>query len=146
MALGQSNVPHTCSFQKSNDAWIKTFNAAETMAERIDLVRDKIMSDAVYLTLQKEAATAQGLAEPTLCCCPIRFGMIYGNRRGFTIDLSKQPELEALIEALSDDTIDEIQLNEFERNKIHRYAPEACSGVTLFSSSRELRRIIRDVM
>ncbi len=139
-------MPHTCSFQKSNDSWIKKYKAAETKGERIDLVRDKIMNDAVYLAIQQEEATAKGMAQPDLCCCPIRFGMIYGNRRGFTIDLSKQPELEALIEALDANNIDDIQLNEFERNKINRYAPDACSGVTLFSSSRDLRRIIRDVM
>ena len=137
-AFAQRPLPEECFLKKTNEAWIKDFKKAETSEFQLELIKEKLLADAIYLDNEKKI-----VAKEDRCGCPIRFGIIISGRKWLVLDLNENPELEDLFPDITAETIDRIKLSEFEENKLNRYAVDKCSGVTLYSSSRDLKRKIR---
>tara|TARA_R110000823_G_scaffold266883_1_gene386590 strand:+ start:7028 stop:7396 length:369 start_codon:yes stop_codon:yes gene_type:complete len=117
---------------------VKDFKNVETIEIQLELVKEKILSDAIYLDNEKKITPKEDQ-----CGCPIRFSVIIPGNKWLVLDLNKNPELEDLFPELTSETIDRIKLSEFEEKKLNRYAVDNCSGITLYSSSRDLKRTIR---
>lgn len=137
-SFAQRPLPEECYLKKSNGQWIKEFKKAETTDFQVELIKEKLVSDAIYLDNEKKI-----VAKEDRCGCPIRFGIIISGRKWLVLDLNENPELERLFPDITAETIDRIKLSEFEENKLNRYAVDKCSGVTLYSNSRDLKRKIR---
>ncbi|WP_133240854.1 hypothetical protein [Marixanthomonas spongiae] len=134
----QRPLPEECYLKKTNKQWIKTFKKAETTEIRLNLIKEKLLEDAIYLDNERKI-----VAKGDRCGCPIRFGLIVPGKKWLVLDLNENPELEDLFPDITPETIDNIKLSEFEENKLNRYAVDKCSGVTLYSSDRWLKRRIR---
>lgn len=137
-AFAQRPLPEECLLKKSNQEWIKEFKKTETIGFQLELIKEKLFADATYLDNKKKI-----VAKEDRCGCPIRFGIIIPGRNWLVLDLSENPVLEELFPDLNEETISRIKLSEFEENKLNRYAVDKCSGVTLYSDSRDLKRRIR---
>ena len=137
-AFAQRPLPEDCFLKKSNQQWIKDFKKADTPTLQLEMIKEKLLSDAIYLDTEKKI-----VAKEDRCGCPIRFGIIITGRNWLVLDLNENPVLEDLFPDLNEETISKIKLSEFEENKLNRYAVDKCSGVTLYSDSRDLKRKIR---
>ncbi len=137
-AYAQRPLPEECFLKKTNKAWIKEFKKAETTEFQLELIKEKLFSDAIYLDNEKKITPKEDR-----CGCPIRFGIIIQGKKWLVLDLNENPELEDLFPDITAETIDRIKLSEFEENKLNRYAVDNCSGVTLYTSSKDLKRRIR---
>ncbi|WP_147309552.1 hypothetical protein [Marixanthomonas ophiurae] len=137
-AIAQRPLPEECFLKKTNEAWIKEFKKAETTEFQLELIKEKLFSDAIYLDNEKKITPKEDR-----CGCPIRFGIIIQGKKWLVLDLNENPGLEDLFPDINTETIDRIKLSEFEENKLNRYAVDNCSGVTLYTNSRDLKRRIR---
>ena len=136
-----------CSLQPDNKTWLSEFKKTDKGAEQIDLVINKIISDSDYFFENPEIANLDDRRVfgnvPCSEECSIRFGLIYGKNKGFTLDLKKNPELEDLMAEFNSENIYRIELNERHKKDVYKNVGVQRSGVVLYTSDKELKKKIK---
>jgi hypothetical protein len=142
-SFGQAIHSSDCDLREMNKAWIKKYKKAATMDDQLVQIKDKIHEDSKFLSNAEASITPGTSTDRKLCGCPIQFGLIYSKTKWLVLDLNENPDVELLIEALNVDNVDRITLYEYEENKRNTFEQEACSRITIYTSDKEIRKMIR---
>lgn len=149
VALGraQHSESDKCELYPLNKKWIAKFKRTEGIDARIGMVVNKVLWDGDYFYVDPEftGADRREMLDAIPCTeeCKLRIGIIYGKNQGIILDLNRQPALEELLFELSSSNINRVELKEYEENDIYGHVTDKRSGVVLFSSSKELKKMIR---
>ena len=136
-----------CSLQPDNKTWLSEFKKTDLGPEKIDLVINKIISDTDYFYENPEIANLEDRRVfgniPCTEDCSIRFGLVYGKNKGFTIDLKKNPELEELMAEFNSENIHRIELNEHHEKDVYKSVGVLRSGVVMYTCNKDLKKKIK---
>ena len=145
--FGQSTDCEQCELYPITKKWISKFKRTEGLDAKILMVVNKVFYDGDYFyrdpELYEEPDPTLLDAEPCGEECSLRIGLIYGKREGIVLDVNKYPGLQDVLLELSSENIDRVELKEYEENDIYGHVTDKRSGVVLYTSSKDLRRIIR---
>lgn len=137
-----------CELESQNKTWFYQFKKAEDMETKVDMVKDKILSDLLYFEENPEIANLDDRRVmgplPCVTACSIRFGIVYSKSKGLKLDLQKNPELEDLVFELNSDNVDRIELKV--QHRANRYSHGGAtkrSGVLIYTEDKELKKMIR---
>ncbi len=147
LSFGQTSSSGNCPLEAKNKAWVTEFKSVQDRADQVDLVVRKIIADGYdfdenldtadlnsKITVDKSANTEN---------CSIRFGLVYGNNKGFIIDLKRDPDLEELIMDFTSENIDKIDLNEYHEKDIYKAVDIKRYGVVMYTDNKEIKKKIR---
>ena len=140
----------TCKLEKDNKLWKIQFANASTKAQRIILIKDKIISDSIYREIQPVIKTAHG---PILnyedpngndCGCKIQFILKVIDGTWYELNLNKKPELINLLADLDSNNLENIYYD-LSENKQTLNTGSRCGLVKLTTRDSLLKRMIKNV-
>lgn len=150
LCFGQHGGASTCELQTYNKAWILKFKNAPNKAEKVQLVVSKMLADTDYFKEHpvKSDEGASGISDQELCSisCSIRFGLLYSESKGLTLDLIKNPSFEELILEFNDENIGRIELNEYRDRDIYNANGVKRTGIILYTDNNELQKSIKKTL
>jgi len=136
-----------CELQSENKAWAYKFSKTEDMAEKIELIQNKILADTEYFQENPEIANLDDRRVfgkiPCVTDCSIRFGIVYAKSKGLKLDLQKNPELEDLVYELNADNVSKFDVNMHHPNDRYSHKAVKRSGVLIYTEDKALKKKIR---
>ena len=143
----QNSEAMECNLEKDNKLWKIQFANAKTKAQRIVLIREKIISDSIYHEIQPVVKTVHG---PILeyadqngnyCGWKIQFILQFTGGNWYELNLNKKPQLLSLLMTLDSINLDHIYYDLRNNNR-----PSSRVGmVKLTTRDSSLKRMVKNV-
>jgi hypothetical protein len=133
----QENSSSDCQLQEENKLWIAKFSNTDSKEKRIELIKNKIISDSVYSYKQPTLVSSHGRFNSHEdnngkdCGCKITFFLTYSStRKTIELNLNLYPEQTVIVDSLNPNNIRRI-FYEFDNKKRKGKRKENCGVVKL---------------
>ena len=104
-----------CGLRTANEKWKLEFKKAESKSERIDLIKQKLISDSIYVETKPIINTVHGRInshedkDGNYCGCKISFILAPKRKGGFyNLNLNSRPNLIDVVNSLDETNVENI--------------------------------------
>ena len=155
IGFAQEKEASDCNLQTENELWKADYEKSESQVQRIELIKQKIIADSVYIQFEPKIITTHSAtiinkfvdANGNDCGCKILFILYYKKRKAIVLDLQLRPELNVIVEKLNSENIADI-FHSFEKETARAiYGAESgkCGFVQMTVKERKLKKLIKNV-